>query len=90
LFYKGYTWLNAATKRKKKLSVIRLTPGSFARKRTQVASADDGLMVAVVTMLRAIKRAQLGLVKALPTLKNAGFESDVVELETVLSAYRSA
>jgi hypothetical protein len=67
LFYKGYTWLNAATKRKKKLSVIRRMHGSFARKRIQVALVDDAQMAAVGMTLRAIKRALLGLVKALPT-----------------------
>lgn len=79
-FIKGYTWLNAATKRKKKLSVIRLTRGSFARKRTRVALADDALTAADVTTLRAIKRVQLGLVKALLTLKHT-----VLELKTALA-----
>jgi hypothetical protein len=70
LFYKGYSWLNAATKRKKKLSVIRLMRGSFVRKQTPVALVDDALMAAVVTMLRAIKKVQLGRVKARLTLKS--------------------
>jgi hypothetical protein len=41
--------------------------GSFVRKRTQVALADDAQMAAVGMMPRVIKRALLGLVKALPT-----------------------
>ena len=45
--------------------------GSFARKRTPVALADDALMAVVATMLRAIKMVQTGLVKALLTHKHA-------------------